>query len=151
MKSINSFVNELLQTEDDNLLYADDCPAIWIDWREDDRDIVNYCCVDGLTSEICNTDNSSGYELHIVYQGKRRQVCVGEGEMNRDPTLKAISYVLSPEYKLCFLTDSSGGDTLAFIVLSNDEWEYLEYKYGKNKLESHLLPVKDDTEMFGID
>lgn len=150
MEKAYAFVETFMQQRDIELIHAKDCPAFWVDWREFDEDIADYCHIDGLTAETCDADNDLGYDLFFSYKGRKTQVLFEEEEITRDPALQAINRVIMPDYELRFMTDTLGGDVLAFIVLDGQGWQTLAAKYGKDALDSHFLPITDDTAMFGL-
>ncbi len=46
---------------------------------------------------------------------------------------------------------SLGSDTLAFLLLSTEQWAELERQFGKEKLEFHFQPITSDSVMFSLD
>lgn len=150
MEKAYAFVETFMQQRDIELIYAEDSPAFWVDWREFDEDIADYCHIDGLTAEVCDADNDLGYDLFFSYKDRKTQVLFEEEDITRDPALQAINRVIMPDYELRFMTDTLGGDGLAFIVLEGQGWQTLTAKYGKDALDSRFLPITDGTTMFGL-
>lgn len=48
--------------------------------------------------------------------------------MERDVTIKYVNEFIKPEYEIRWFMESLGSDTLAFILLNNEEWKKLEYE-----------------------
>jgi hypothetical protein len=115
------------------LLDANDT-VFWVDWREDEGDIVEYCesvlQTGSLTSEQVDADTPRGSDLYISYNGKRIRAPLICGAEDRHIALCALNEVLTPDYEIRFCIDSNGSDTLAFLPLPAGQWSELEQRYG---------------------
>lgn len=146
-------IHDFLLTQDVDALWEDDA-VVWIDWREDDEDIVSYCetmlQTGALSSQCKDVDNALGYEMSIIYQGKTQVVDFHPEDINRDATLIALNEVLSPDYQIRLWMDSVGGDTLAFVPLPTSAWRSLEQEFGTEKVAHHFAPVTSNSRMFAL-
>jgi len=93
---------------------------IWIDWREDDEDVVNY--FNDMMDEpidIKTVSNGKAYGDDILLQkgDKELQIPYGD-EQDRDVTIKYFNDFVQPDYEVRWFAESLGNDTLGFTVLS---------------------------------
>ncbi|OCA78784.1 hypothetical protein BBH99_07350 [Chryseobacterium contaminans] len=118
----------------------------WVDWREEDDAIVEYCekCIN--TGTLNAEMGYSGDELLLTI--KYKDQVFTEKVMDRDPTLIFLNRVLQPDYEIRFCKGSDGSDTLAFLPLSKAEWLELENIHGKEKLDDLFEVINQDTQMF---
>ncbi|SDJ11359.1 hypothetical protein [Chryseobacterium jejuense] len=118
----------------------------WVDWREEDDAIVEYCekCLhtDALKAEM----NYSGDDIFLTITYKDQTF--KEKVIDRDPTLIFLNRVLQPDYEIRFCKGSDGSDTLAFLPLSKAEWVELESIHGKEKLDRLFEIIHQETQMF---
>ena len=92
---------------------------IWIDWREDDEDVVRY--FNDMMDEpidIQTVSNGKPYGDDIVLQkgDKELQIPYGD-EKDRDVTIKYFNDFVQPDYEVRWFVESLGNDTLGFTVL----------------------------------
>jgi len=59
--------------------------------------------------------------------------------------------MIAPHYEIRWFMASLGSDTLAFLLLSTEQWAELERQFGKEKLEFHFQPITSDSVMFSLD
>ena len=115
-------------------LFDDEDTVFWVDWREEDDAIVEYCeSIIGsgsLDAELADADNDAGFEMYISYREKRVKVPLVIGIEDRHITLVSLNEILVPDYEVRFCIDSNGSDTLAFLPLPSDVWRDLEAQYG---------------------
>lgn len=126
----------------------------WIDWGDNDEwiieDVAKYLKLNDLTFEIEKTDNYYGYDLFILYQGKKVKIVFEGDGILRDITLRTLNEVIMPDYEIRFGVDSLGGDTLAFIPLTQEEVKLLAEKFGET-FEQKLQKITTDSQMFDLD
>jgi len=117
----------------DALLAADDT-VFWVDWRDEDDQIVSYCesilQTWKLSAEVVDAENEAGFEMYINYKDRRVKVPLVIGTEDRHITLCTLNEVLSPDHEIRLCVDSNGSDTLAFLPLSSDTWCDLDTQYG---------------------
>lgn len=117
-------------------LFDDKDSVFWVDWREEDDAIVEYCesiiQTGNLTSEVVDADNDAGFEMYINYKDKRAKVPLAIGTEDRHITIVTLNEVLTPDFEVRFCIDSNGADTLAFLPLATGEWRELETQYGES-------------------
>src|SRR5260370_23906405 len=115
-------------------LYDDDATVFWVDWREDEGDIVKYCeavlQTGSLTAEWVRADTPRGSNLFISYIGRRTRAPLTNGHEDRHIALYALNQALAPDYEVRFCIDSHGSDTLAFLPLPSATWAELEHRYS---------------------
>ena len=126
---------------------------IWIDWREDDEDVVNY--FNDMMDEpidIQTVNNGKPYGDDIVLQkgDKELQIPYGD-EKDRDVTIKCFNEFVKPDYEVRWFTESLGNDTLGFTVLSGAEWANLEDEFGADTVRYYFEPINLESNMFNLD
>jgi len=123
----------------------------WVDWREEDDAIVEYCEslleTGELSAEIIDADNEHGFDMYIVYSNKRAKVSLTLSEDDRHITLCALNDILRPDYEVRFVIASKGSDTLAFVPLPSAEWQALERRYGK-QVEKHFYRIAGKPNLY---
>lgn len=135
-----SFLSEYLSSCDEEFFYNNFCDddgiyniAVWIDWREEDENIIRYCedilQTGHLSAETVDAENERGFDVVVTYKGEKTAIPYKEAAADRDTTIKALNKILLPDYELRFCKESDGGDTLCFIPLSKAEWMELEAKH----------------------
>ena len=116
-------------------LLEDGDTVIWVDWREAEEDIVDYC-EDKLQTgtpncECVDADNDAGFELFIEYQANRQRIPLVHGPEDRHIAIHAMNQILGPDYEIRLCIDSWGSDTLGFVALAGDTWRSLESAFGE--------------------
>jgi hypothetical protein len=140
-------LKKYIETESfDELVSLDRQHIFWVDWREEDDAIVEYCekCLN--TGSLQAEMTYSGDDVFLTIQYKDQTF--KEKVIDRDPTLIFLNTVLQPDYEIRFCKDSDGSDTLAFLPLSKEEWTELESIHGKEKLDNLFEIIDQDTQMF---
>ena len=125
---------------------------IWIDWREDDEDVVNY--FNDMMDEpidIQTVTNGKPYGDDIVLQkgDKELQIPYSE-EKDRDVTIKYFNDFVQPDYEVRWFVESLGNDTLGFTVLSGAEWAHLEDEFGADTVRYYFEPINFESNMFNL-
>lgn len=125
---------------------------IWIDWREDDEDVVNY--FNDMMDEpihIQTVSNGKSYGDDVVLQkgDKELQIPYGD-EKDRDVTIKYFNEFVKPDYKVRWFTESLGNDTLGFTVLSGAEWAKLDDEFGADTVRYYFEPIDFESDMFNL-
>lgn len=126
---------------------------IWIDWREDDEDVVNY--FNDMMDEpidIQTVSNGKPYGDDIVLKkgDKELQIPYGD-EQDRDVTIKYFNDFVKPDYEVRWFAESLGNDTLGFTVLSGAEWANLEDEFGADTVRYYFEPINLESNMFNLD
>ncbi len=126
---------------------------IWIDWREDDEDVVNY--FNDMMDEpidIQTVSNGKLYGDDIVLQKGDNELLIPYGdEKDRDVTIKYFNDFVQPDYEVRWFTESLGNDTLGFTVLSGAEWANLEDEFGADTVRYYFEPINLESNMFNLD
>ena len=126
---------------------------IWVDWREDDEDVVRY--FNDMIDEpidIQTVSNGKPYGDDIVLKkgDKELQIPYGD-EQDRDVTIKYFNDFVQPDYEVRWFTESLGNDTLGFTVLSGAEWAKLNDEFGADTVRYYFEPINLESNMFNLD
>ena len=125
---------------------------IWIDWREDDEDVVNY--FNDMMDEpidIQTVSNGKPYGDDIVLQKGDKELLIPYGdEKDRDVTIKYFNDFVKPDYEVRWFVESLGNDTLGFTVLSGAEWANLEDEFGADTVRYYFEPINLESNMFNL-
>lgn len=144
-----TFIQNYLTNLDDELLEEH---VFWIDWCEDNADIVHYSekllHTGKLTYERV-VNNERGVDLYIIY-GDKKSLVVMETDDSCDPTIIALNEILQPDYEIRMWMESIGSDTLGFIFLTPDEWSALEQQFGLENVKEYFMSITADTKIFRL-
>ena len=125
---------------------------IWIDWREDDEDVVNY--FNDMMDEpidIQTVSNGKPYGDDIVLQKGDKELLIPYGdEKDRDVTIKYFNDFVQPDYEVRWFVESLGNDTLGFTVLSVSEWAKLDGEFGADTVRYYFEPIDFESDMFNL-
>lgn len=125
---------------------------IWIDWREDDEDVVNY--FNDMMDEPIDIQTVSNGKQHgddIVLQKGDKKLLIPYGdEKDRDVTIKYFNDFVKPDYEVRWFAESLGDDTLGFTVLSGTEWLNLEDEFGADIVCYYFVPIDLESNMFNL-
>ena len=126
---------------------------IWIDWREDDEDVVNY--FNDMMDEpidIQTVSNGKPCGDDIVLQKGDKELLIPYGdEKDRDVTIKYFNDFVQPDYEVRWFVESLGNDTLGFTVLSGAEWTNLEDEFGADTVRYYFEPINLESNIFNLD
>ena len=126
---------------------------IWIDWREDDEDVVNY--FNDMMDEpidIQTVSNGKPYGDDIVLKNGNKELQIPYGdEQDRDVTIKYFNDFVKPDYEVRWFAESLGNDTLGFTVLSGAEWANLDDEFGADTVRYYFEPINLESNMFNLD
>ena len=126
---------------------------IWIDWREDDEDVVRY--FNDMIDEpidIQTISNGKPYGDDIVLKKDDKELLIPYGdEKDRDVTIKYFNEFVKPDYEVRWFTESLGNDTLGFTVLSGAEWVKLDDEFGVDAVRYYFEPINLESDMFNLD
>ena len=125
---------------------------IWIDWREDDEDVVRY--FNDMMAEpidIKMVSNGKAYGDDIVLQKDDKELLIPYGdEQDRDVTIKYFNDFVQPDYEVRWFAESLGNDTLGFTVLSGAEWAKLDDEFGADTVRYYFEPIDFESDMFNL-
>ena len=126
---------------------------IWIDWREDDEDVVRYFNdMMDAPIDIQSVSNNKPYGDDIVLQKGDKELLIPYGdEKDRDVTIKYFNDFVKPDYEVRWLAESLGNDTLGFTVLSGTEWSKLDDEFGADTVRYYFEPIDLESNMFNLD
>lgn len=114
-------------------LFEDDGPVMWVDWGEEDDNIVhmaaNVLALDQLSARFDDGLNDD-LELVVNYDGTEHRIRYPEkGAADRDTTLFGLNQILLPKFELRLCTAARGSDMGAFLALPASDWDDLERAY----------------------
>ncbi|RZK56114.1 MAG: hypothetical protein EOO91_12740 [Pedobacter sp.] len=153
------FLEEYLKTQDqeffnDNLCDDEDIYeiAMWIDWREEDENIINYCedilQTEQLSVETLDAENERGFDTIITYNNQEISIPYKGNGADRDTTIKTLNLSIQSEFEIRLCKESLGSDTLCFVPLTNKQWNELDKNYPK-QVNEKFEKITTETKMFG--
>ena len=81
-------------------LLDDESCVFWVDWREEDDAIAEYCesvlQTGQLSGECVEADSNEGFEVHLKFKNRRIKVPLRYNVGDRHLTLCALNRVLAP-------------------------------------------------------
>ena len=126
---------------------------IWVDWHEDDEDVVRY--FNDMIDEpidIQTVSNGKPYGDDIMLQKGDKELLIPYGdEKDRDVTIKYFNDFVKPDYEVRWFAESLGDDTLGFTVLSGAEWSKLDDEFGADTVRYYFEPIDIESNMFNLD
>jgi len=153
MEDLYTLVKDFFSHDMDLVDLFDSEAIIWIDWREDDEDVVNY--FNDMMDEpidIQTVSNGKSYGDDIVLQKGDKELLIPYGdEKDRDVTIKYFNDFVQPDYEVRWFAESLGNDTLGFTVLSGAEWANLEDEFGADTVRYYFEPINLESNMFNLD
>ena len=153
MEDMYTLVKDFFSHDMDLVDLFDSEAIIWIDWREDDEDVVNY--FNDMMDEpidIQTVSNGKSYGDDIVLQKGDKELLIPYGdEKERDVTIKYFNEFVKPDYEVRWFTESLGNDTLGFTVLSGAEWAKLKDEFGADTVRYYFEPINLESNMFNLD
>jgi hypothetical protein len=129
-----------------NELFDDQQIVFWVDHRELDETIPEYCEQISRSGKLSAT--SSDEKLSVSYGDRCAEVPLTLSPADRHITLLTLNEVLTPDFEVRMVWDSNGGDTLAFAVLSRVEWEALEREFGTKRVDAAFLKLAAKPNVF---
>ena len=153
MEDMYTLVKDFFSHDMDLVDLFDSEAIIWIDWREDDEDVVNY--FNDMMDEpidIKMVSNGKAYGDDIVLQKGDKELQIPYvDEQDRDVTIKYYNDFVKPDYEVRWFAESLGNDTLGFTVLSGAEWTNLEDEFGADTVRYYFEPINLESNMFNLD
>lgn len=151
---IPATVDQLLTTQSAEALerlFNDRQAVFLVDWREADESIVEYCeeilKTGDLSADLVNIDADPGFELYILYRGRRVKVPLVIGPEDRHITIYTLNQMLALDYEIRVCVDSNGWDTLTFLPLATADWGALEIRFGE-AVEKRFRKVERRPNLF---
>lgn len=125
---------------------------IWIDFRNDDEDIIFYVnekIEDKIEVEHISNDKPYGDDIFLKYKDKSLIIPYKE-KMDRDTTIIWINEIIKDDFSIRLFTERMGDDTLGFCILTNVQWEMLEKKFGITILNKYFFKITLNSKMFNL-
>ena len=152
MEGMYTLVKDFFSHDMDLVDLFDSEAIIWIDWREDDEDVVNY--FNDMMDEpidIQTVSNGKPYGDDIVLKNGDKELQIPYvDEQDRDVTIKYFNDFVKPDYEVRWFTESLGNDTLGFTVLSGTEWAKLNDEFGADVVRYYFEPIDFESDMFNL-
>lgn len=152
------FLEEYLTSQDKDFFndnFCDDSDiydsAMWIDWREEDENIITYCeeilQTEQLSVKTLDAKNERGFDTIITYKNKEISIPYKGNGADRDTTIKTLNQTIQSEFEIRLCKESLGSDTLCFIPLTNRQWNELDEKHQKQMSEK-FEKITTETKLF---
>lgn len=150
LQAIERFLSKPTEANLDRFLDSPDV-VFWVDWREEDDAIVQYCedilQTEQLGAELRDIEEEPGFQLVITYKDQSLDVSLLADLADRHITLVALNQAIGADFEVRFCIASAGGDTLAFVPLPNEVWRQLEEKYP-NVVAEHFAKIEERPNLF---
>ena len=153
MEGMYNLVKDFFSHDMDLVDLFDSEAIIWIDWREDDEDVVNYfndMMDEPIDIQIVSNGKPYGDDIVLKNGNKELQIPYGD-EQDRDVTIKYFNDFVKPDYEVRWFAESLGNDTLGFTVLSGAEWANLDDEFGADTVRYYFEPINLESNMFNLD
>ncbi len=129
-------------------LFEEDGPVIWVDWGEEDDNIIRMAAAILPPSDLKADFDDDSCDLLISYHGTVHRIRYPEeGIADRDTTIIALNRILQPGYELRLCNASRGSDTLALLLLSASDWAAVEHQHPLKSAES-FTKINEGSEIF---
>lgn len=153
------FLEEYLKTQDQEFFNDNFCDdediyeiAMWIDWREEDENIITYCedilQTEQLSVRTLDAENERGFDTIITYNNQEISIPYKGNGADRDTTIKTLNQTIQSEFEIRLCKESLGSDTLCFVPLTNKQWNELDNNYPK-QVNEKFEKITTETKMFG--
>ena len=153
MEDMYKLVKDFFSHDMDLVDLFDSEAIIWIDWREDDEDVVNYfndMMDEPIDIQTVNNGKLNGDDI-VLQKGDKELLIPYGDEKDRDVTIKYFNDFVQPDYEVRWFTESLGNDTLGFTVLSGAEWAKLNDEFGADTVRYYFEPINLESNMFNLD
>ena len=152
------FLEQYLTTQDQDFFSDNFCDdndiydiAMWIDWREEDENIIINCedilQTEKLSVETINAENERGFDTIITYKNQKTSIPYKGNGADRNTTIKTLNHKIQSEFEIRLCKESLGSDTLCFIPLTNEQWIELDKKYPK-QVNEKFEKLMTETKLF---
>lgn len=132
-------------------LLNDQDTVFFVDWREEDDAIVEYCenilKTGDLSAELASTDDENGFKIYIHRGGRRGRIPLTYSAEDRHITILALNVMLKPDYEVRYCIDGHGSDTGTFLPLPSATWSDLERKFG-DRVAKRFYQIKQKPNLF---
>ena len=152
MEDMYTLVKDFFSHDMDLVDLFDSEAIIWIDWREDDEDVVNYfndMMAEPIDIQTVSNGKPYGDDIVLKKGDKELQIPYGD-EQERDVTIKYFNDFVQPDYEVRWFAESLGNDTLGFTVLSVSEWAKLDDEFGADTVRYYFEPIDFESDMFNL-
>ncbi|KAA8784354.1 glutathione reductase [Paenibacillus amylolyticus] len=158
MSTLQPIIHVLQHSSDEDVIeqFFEYESLIWIDWREDEGDVIHYFNDQlpephQIQCKIIQIDKPRGVDIVLSSDERTLTIPFADDRTDRDSAVRAMEEMIAPQYQIRWFMESLGSDTLAFLLLSTEQWGELENQFGKEKLEFHFQPVTSESAMFSLD
>ncbi|WP_270169821.1 hypothetical protein [Paenibacillus sp. SYP-B4298] len=158
MSTLQPIIHVLQHSSDEAVLeeFVEHESLIWVDWREDEEDVIQYFNnqlpeAHQIKCEMIEIDKPRGVDIVLSSADRKLTIPFADDKTDRDSAIRSMQEMIAPHYEIRWFMASLGSDTLAFLLLSTEQWAELERQFGKEKLEFHFQPITSDSVMFSLD
>jgi hypothetical protein len=146
-----SFARELIEKPGEKTthqLFEHVAGVLWVDWKESSIDIVRLAAA--ILGEADLSAEWSGETLRIKFRGRQKEVFIPAEPGEQDITLPALNELIADDYEIRFIKASDGGDTLAFMPLTKQDWLEIDFAYGARVADA-FQKIEPGCSFFGHD
>jgi len=146
-----SFARELIEHPSERLtkrLFESAEGVLWVDWREGSSDIVRLAAK--IMGEAELSAEWSGETLRLRLRERQQEVHIPPKPGGQDITLLALNQLIAGDYEIRFIKASDGGDTLAFMPLTRQDWLEIDFAFG-TKVDDAFGKIAPGCSFFGHD
>jgi len=154
MSATDDAIRRALAAHSDEAMWSlihDQTVCFWVDWREVDQAIVEYCEIilqtGKLSAEIVDEDDEHGFEMFIQFGQRRVKVPLVIGVEDRHITVHTLNQLLLPDLEIRYVLASNGNDGAAFLPLSSNSWKQLENEFPA-EVEHNFLKIESSLNLF---
>jgi len=143
------FARELIENPGEKTtrkLFDSVAGIFWVDWREGSVDIVRLAAAAMGESEL--TADWHDQTLRIRFRGQQTEVHIPAKPGEQDITLLALNRLVASEFEIRFVKASDGGDTLAFLPLTKQDWLEIDFAFG-DRVAAAFGKVEAGSVFFG--
>jgi len=133
-------------SETNQLLFDDASEVFWVDWREEDASIIEYCESILKTEQLSSQFDDEKFLIHFGTLVK--EVPLSMSGADRHITLLALNEILHPHFEIRMAWASNGSDTLAFAPLPCEVWNALELEFGVASVAQAFLKLTPYPNVF---
>lgn len=144
-----TFARELITNPGDRTtekLFQSVAGVFWVDWKEGSVDIVGLAAAALGEAEL--GAEWSGETLRIRFRDRHSDVHIPPKPGEQDITLLALNQLIADQFEIRFVKASDGGDTLAFLPLTKQDWLELDFAFGE-KVDAAFGKLAPGSVFFG--
>ncbi|HUQ72793.1 MAG TPA: hypothetical protein VM165_24915 [Planctomycetaceae bacterium] len=103
--------------------------CVIVDWREEEGDLIGYVANAIPEAGLAFTEDESGEDILLSYQGKTAPVGLTVSPRDRYITIRAINRLLAGDYEMRLFCVTFDSDTHSFYVKPAAWWREAEHAH----------------------